>query len=183
MIAGMDRSPCLCLLCKVPPDVRWHPRDARIASNVLDHGWHIQGVRADNQTPGWAYSIGMWHTLRSADLAVFGLPPIEAALIINQLGQEVRNGFPLHQDEPRVMFTGYPVRLRVIRESWSPLFLGAGTDFSRTPFLPGLQVFWPDQQGHFPWDDGADERCHTNQPLLWLEREEHPPGLWASYDP
>jgi len=180
----MDTPPCDCLLCREPPDGRWHPRNARIANNVLDHGWHVQGVRADSQTPGWAYSIGMWHTLRSPDLAVFGIPPADAALIINQLGTEVRNGHPLRPGEPRqTLFNSHPVRLNPMRESWSPALFGAGMDFYRMPFLPGLQVFWPDRQGRFPWDDGVDELCRTDQPLLWLERAEHPAGQWTSFDP
>ncbi|MBU9766202.1 DUF4262 domain-containing protein [Mycobacterium sp. TNTM28] len=40
-------------------------RDNRIAGNVTDHGWHAMGVGAEGEAPAdWAYSIGLWHTLR-----------------------------------------------------------------------------------------------------------------------
>ncbi|MEU0033575.1 DUF4262 domain-containing protein [Streptomyces sp. NPDC006333] len=49
-------------------------RDSRIAKSVADFGWHVMGV-ADDDAPGdWGYSVGLWHTLRSPEVSVFGLP-------------------------------------------------------------------------------------------------------------
>ena len=36
-------------------------------------GWAVQGVPGDEQWPSWAYSIGLWHTFRVPELALFGL--------------------------------------------------------------------------------------------------------------
>jgi hypothetical protein len=48
--------------------------------------------------------------------------------------------------------------------------------------LPIVQAIWPDRYGILPWEDGCGEGCRTNQPWLWIAKEEHPVGLWANLD-
>ncbi|WP_425338520.1 DUF4262 domain-containing protein [Kitasatospora phosalacinea] len=45
-------------------------------------------------------------------------------------------------------------------------FFGADVDFYQQLPLPVTQMFWPDKQGRFPWDEGVDRTCRTAQPLL-----------------
>jgi hypothetical protein len=53
------------------------------------------GVAADDEVPtGWAYSIGLWHTLRSPEICVFGLAVDTMMSLINEAGEAVRNGMP-----------------------------------------------------------------------------------------
>jgi hypothetical protein len=33
-----------------------------------------------------------------------------------------------------------------------------------------LQVFWPDKQGRFPWDQGVHEAVRADQPSLEVAR-------------
>jgi hypothetical protein len=180
-----QRPPCKCLLCAEPRDEStWDERDRTIAANVERYGWSVSGVHGDDELPGWAYSIGMYHTLRSPEVAVFGLPPGTGMRIVNIVGEQIRDGRPVRQDEQRDdVLTGYPVAFRAVQLDWSPTFFGAGMDFYRLPYLPVVQVFWPDREGRFPWDPSVEETCRSSQPMLWLDRDDHPPGPWTTHDP
>jgi len=55
-------------------------------------GWAVQGVPGDEQWPSWAYGIGLWHTFRAPELALFGLSLPNMAAIINALGRRIADG-------------------------------------------------------------------------------------------
>src|SRR5215471_19690531 len=62
----------------------------RIISGQIGRiGWAVQGVPGDEQWPSWAYSIGLWHTFRVPELALFGLSLPNMAAIINEIGRRI----------------------------------------------------------------------------------------------
>ncbi|MGW4822973.1 DUF4262 domain-containing protein [Streptomyces sp. NPDC004227] len=180
----MNDSSCFCLLCVPPPDgPAWEERDSRIAASVSEFGWHVMGVGAGGDAPAdWAYSIGLWHTLRSPEVCVFGLRIETMMPILNVAGGEIRNGHPLEADQVRDdILNGFPVTVRPVHPSWYRDFFGAGIDYYQAPPLPVMQLFWPDKEGRFPWDDQVEEYCRASQPLLWISKEETS-GPWADLD-
>lgn len=177
----MDESPCFCLLCQPATwgGAAWEGRDRRIAQNVTDHGWHVMGVDGGDAPGDWGYSIGLWHTLRSPEVSVFGLPAQTTMRVANAAGVAIRDGDPLQLGGRRGdVLEGYDVAVRPVDPSWYSDFFGAGIDFYQSPPLPIVQVFWPDKAGRFPWEEGADEHCRAVQPLLWLTKEQST-GPWA----
>ena len=157
----------------------WDIRDRRIADNVREHDWHVAGVYGGG-TADWAYSVGLWHTLRSPEVCMTGLPAQTAMRLVNDICDRIRNGNGLEPDERRHgVIKGYPVAIRPVHPSWYWSMFGAGLDFIQEPPWPMVQAFWPDRDGLFPWDDGVEESCRASQPLLWLDRAEHPAGPWT----
>lgn len=177
----MDDAPCFCLLC-APTEWGgpvWEERDSRVAKSVADFGWHVMGVAGGDAPGDWGYSIGLWHTLRSPEVSVFGLPSQTAMRVANAAGAAIRDGNPLEPDQRRGdVLNGYDVAVRPVHPSWYHDFFGAGIDFYQTPPLPIMQLFWPDRAGRFPWEEGADERCRAGQPLLWIPKDETT-GPWT----
>ncbi|MFF0382296.1 DUF4262 domain-containing protein [Streptomyces sp. NPDC004286] len=177
----MVDTPCCCLLCAPTECGGLAPeeRDSRVAKNVADFGWHVMGVDGDDAPGDWGYSIGLWHTLRSPEVSVFGLPAQTAMRLVNAAGAAIRDGNPLGPDQRRGdVLNGYDVAVRPVHPSWYRDFFGAGMSYYQTPPLPITQLFWPDKAGRFPWEEGADERCRTDQPLLWIPKAEST-GPWA----
>ncbi|POX45689.1 DUF4262 domain-containing protein [Streptomyces sp. Ru72] len=177
----MDRPPCFCLLCAPPADgPAWEERDNRIAQSVIDFGWHVMGVGAGDDAPAdWAYSIGLWHTLRSPEVCVFGLRIEVGMPVVNAAGAGIRGGLPLEPDQRRGdVLNGYDVAVRPVHPSWYWDFFGAGIDFYQAPPLPVTQLFWPDKAGRFPWEEGVDDYCRTSQPLLWVPKADTE-GPWS----
>ncbi|WP_176930657.1 DUF4262 domain-containing protein [Actinacidiphila guanduensis] len=177
----MDDPPCFCLLCAPPAEgPAWAERDSQIAQSVTDHGWHVMGVGAGDEAPAdWAYSIGLWHTLRSPEVCVFGLPIPVGMPIVNSAGDGIRGGRPLEPDQRRDdVLNGYEVAVRPVHPSWYLDFFGAGVDFCQAPPWPVTQLFWPDKSGRFPWEDGVDHYCRRSQPLLWIQKSDTE-GPWS----
>jgi hypothetical protein len=178
----IEPAPCRCLLCQPPtPEDQWDPRDSRIAHNIRETGWHIMGVTGDD-TPDWAYSIGMWHTLSGPDICMTGLPVENAMSLIWKIAMQVRDeGRGLAPEKLRLnVIEGYKVAIRPVHPTWYPAMFGAGLNFYQTPPWPLLQAIWPDRQGRFPWEEGADPERRDQQPFLWLDRNEHPDSMWVS---
>ena len=133
------------------------------------------------QTEDWAYSIGLWHSLRSPEVCLMGVPFRTAMGFVKKIGGQIRDGRGLQPDERRDgVLTDRPVAIRLVHPSWYHALFGAGLDFTEAPPWPMVQAIWPDRSGLFPWEDGVDEECRARQPMLWMDRAEHPAGPWTS---
>lgn len=179
----IDRE-CHCLLCRGPVEGNyWDDRDRRTAEHITSYGWSAVGVSGD-ETDDWTYTVGLWHTLGSPEVAIFGLSPEIGTQIVNTVGDQVRDGRPLEPDERRAdVVEGYDLAVRPVHPSWYMDFFGTAVDFYQQPPLPVVQLFWPDPQGRFGWERGADPGCARRQPMLWLDKQDHPRGAWTDQDP
>ncbi|MEV6492954.1 DUF4262 domain-containing protein [Actinoplanes sp. NPDC051633] len=170
---------CFCLLEPGTAE-KMDERDRDIAAKITGYGWASRGVLGDDQSPPWAYSIGLWHTFRSPEVSVFGLPYDVGMEVVNVLGGLVRDGERLRPGRRGDVLNGYDVSLRPAHPGWYPQFFGTALDFYVLPPVPIVQALWPDTQGRFPGDDGAP---YDEQPMLWLPPDQHPPSLWTQVDP
>lgn len=149
-------------------------------AHVEEHGWSVVGVLADEECPGWSYTVGLWHSHRAPELAMFGLGTQNAQACLNTLGTRAAIGHALAAgQEHHDVIERYPLALRPVDERWFQPFFGAVIGHYRVPPIPCLQVVWPDRHGRFPWEKECDQRCREAQPLLWLPPDDHPPGLWT----
>ena len=48
-------------------------QERKALEDVQQHGLHLVHVLPNGDTPGWTYSIGLWHNYRHPELVVFGL--------------------------------------------------------------------------------------------------------------
>lgn len=180
----MTQPACRCAVC-APSDEPspFARRDAQIVDNVRAYGWHVMGVGGGDGPADWAYSIGMGHSLGRPDLCIFGLPLDIMMPIINDAGAVARDERPLapgeHRDE---ILNGYDVFIGAVHPTWYRAFFGAGLDFYNHQPAPMLQMFWPDRDGRFPWDQGVGEYCGDSQPLLWVPRNDST-GPWPDAYP
>jgi hypothetical protein len=141
-----------------------------IRETVAAHGWSVQlipaGARDDE--PPFAYTVGLFRTLGHAELIVVGLRHELMHAMLNNLGERARDGGPLPVDAPIAgVIEGHDVRLRPVRaaESYRD-HVGYAMWFNGGREFPLLQVVWPDADGRFPGEPGADDRLAAQQPLL-----------------
>jgi hypothetical protein len=178
-----DRA-CRCHLCQPnhADDGCLDWRDGT-AGLVTEHGWSVVGIGSEDDVPAWAFTVGLWHTLGSPEVAMFGLRLPDMQRWLNQLGGQIRDGQPLAADERRDgVLDGFPLAIRPVHPSWYPRVFGSAVNFYQRPPLPIVQAIWPDRTGLFPWQDGSGDNCRANQPWLWLPYDDHPPSIWADLD-
>ena len=173
---------CHCRIHEPVPDEEptYNDHDRKLLADVQEHGWHLVMIRDDALTAGWVFSVGMWHTLTSPELAIFGMEGPHAGNVINQIGDQVRSGLSLGPDVvvSGVLEEGRTVGFRPVDDSWYRPMFGYATWFGQEPPLPIAQAVWSDTAGRFPWDEGGD-RDGVSQPSLWIPADQHPIGPWS----
>ncbi|MEW6493544.1 MAG: DUF4262 domain-containing protein [Cyanobacteriota bacterium] len=150
--------------CEMLPN----PLEQKVFDDIKQYGWHILGVEADETSPGFAYSIGLWHHFQHPEIILFGLPYEVMGRIINIIGDQVKAGTRFEAGKPYYeILENYPCVFETVASAqignflcWARWFYGYQDQF------PALQGFWPDKAGKFPWDEGFDSKFLPYQPLL-----------------
>jgi hypothetical protein len=174
-----DQPPCRCVLCHDYGD-EIGPVTEQTVEQVREYGWQVMMIPADDNGPGWAFTIGLWHTHGVPELAMFGLDVYDMKACLNGLGKQAVDGLHVGADQIRHdVIENHPVTLKAVDLRWYRAFFGSAIMFYRRPPFPVLQVVWPNGEGFFPWQPESDESYRTLQPQLWLVPASHPQGVWT----
>ena len=141
--------------------------EARVRADIATHGWHLALVPPEDDTPGWALTIGLFERFDHPEIVVFG-PDIEAvARLAHHVASLVRDGrrFEAGCDAGDVL-VDQRLGFRGVAPKWVAPFLGNAAWHYRSEGFPVLQCVWPDPGGHLPWEPGADPAWRDDQPLL-----------------
>ncbi|WP_076435288.1 DUF4262 domain-containing protein [Microbispora rosea] len=143
--------------------------DRHTVEHVRSRGWSVTMIPEDDLGPGFAYTVGLWHTYRSPELAMFGLDVHFMHELLNRLGDGVATGKPVEAEQERYdLIARHPVVLKQVDLRWYREFFGQAISFYRRPPFPVLEVVWPDPDGRFPWHPDCAEQYRELQPSLWL---------------
>ncbi|MER5476036.1 DUF4262 domain-containing protein [Streptomyces sp. NPDC002734] len=177
-----ERAACHCVICHDYGDRgEATALDEHTVRHVQDHGWSVVMVPADEQGPGFAYTVGLLHSHGVPELAMFGLDVQLMHALLNELGRQAADGTALEDGGTyEGVIEGRSVALRAAKRGWYREFFGRAIAFYRKPPLPVLQVVWPDAENRFVWEPTADPRFEDSQPRLWMTPDEHPAGVWAT---
>ncbi|WP_190276734.1 DUF4262 domain-containing protein [Catenulispora acidiphila] len=151
------------------------------AAHVRRTGWTSIGIMPGTRTPGWAFSVGLWHSYRAPEVSLFGLLLPDMQQRVNRAGRLIRDNKPFGYDiEIDGILDAQPVVAKRVHPGWYPTLFGFAVGFYRGAVPPFVQLVWPDSHGLFPWQPGCGLRCRTVQPQLWLPPEVHPDGPWQN---
>jgi hypothetical protein len=139
----------------------------KINENVEQHGFHLQYVFADENTPSFIYTIGMTN-IGAPELIIFGLPPEAVGGPLNQLFNEIR----MHNR---------PTDEKKLADLWSVTMLLEAVDkdvageytvqfdeyyLDKNTKPVYKQILWPDTNGKYPHQHGFDEKYRASQPYI-----------------
>ncbi|HLV72840.1 MAG TPA: DUF4262 domain-containing protein [Vulgatibacteraceae bacterium] len=175
------RPACTCVMCRDYGDRdRLDNFQLRTIVHVAQYGWSVVLVHADDARPGWAYTVGLWHSHRAPELAMFGGDVYETEEILNRLGRDAaERRAPADGELREGVVRGRAAAFRSIDPRWYDALFPGAMAFYRRPPLPMLQVVWPDPENLFPWQPGTDPRFRHSQPWLWLNPAQHSAGVWT----
>ncbi|MFI6316979.1 DUF4262 domain-containing protein [Nonomuraea sp. NPDC050556] len=180
---------CRCIVCRGRGvDERFTRFQLHMVKYVRRSGWGVNDVFGDDSAPGWAYTVGLWHTFRHPEVVIFGLNDDLRWSCLEGIGEQVRDGRGVADGESREgMLKGVSVLIRAMHPSWRiSLFGTRGSVYSfyeGTPLPPFLQMVWPDTKGNLPWDDDVDPEMDEQQPFTWVPHDDHPRGVWTTAHP
>ncbi|MEV0971867.1 DUF4262 domain-containing protein [Microtetraspora glauca] len=174
-----DPASCPCVIC-VAPCVELDAFDQRTIAHVEQYGWSVVMVPEDETGPGWAFTIGLRHSLGSPEVAMFGLDLDLMRECLNTLANAIAAGHPVSPGQERDdVMERLPIVIKPVHESWHKPLFGAALSFYRHRPQPFMEMVWPDNAGLFPWSESCSPRVRELQPSLWIPKAEHVPGPWA----
>ncbi len=147
-----------------------HPADQKFLSNIGAHGWVVTKVfqSAGEAGPEFAYSAGLFHSYRHPEIIIFGLGLDIMHKLINNIGDSVKTGTRFEPgNEYQDIFARCGCQFRPVDTSHYKSYLGWAIWFYNGEPFPVLQCFWPDQEGHYPWDPACSPGVVSLQPLLF----------------
>lgn len=129
-------------------------QDRMTTETVRRHGWMVQYVMGEEQSPPFAYTVGLFG-LGHPELVVFGLDYESAMGLLNLLGEKVRENHDISAGQI-LSFDGTDTRVRadVLPNAGDVVF--AANRFYQRPdeaSVPALQLTW-DIGGAFPGEPG-----------------------------
>ncbi|MFF7993253.1 DUF4262 domain-containing protein [Kitasatospora xanthocidica] len=176
---------CPCVLCDPAASATFRARRQLSrhwsveTAHVREYGWHVVGVGGGGEVPDWAFTVGLWHSYRLPEVAMFGLEAHGLMHWVGEAAARLRDGAPT---APGTLLPGviedYEVRLEPVDGSWYRPLFGTAVGFYRRTEVPVVQLVWPDREHRWPSDGRATPGCRA-QPSLWLPVDEHPPGVWT----
>jgi hypothetical protein len=156
--------------------------ELRTIVHISEYGWSVVLEHGDDGGPGWAYTIGLWHSHRAPELGMFGGDVYEMEAILNTLGRQAAEGDPPADGDRRPdVVRGQTAAFRTVDPRWYKAMFKGALSFYRRPPLPFLQVVWPNPEGLFPWQPGTELPFRHSQPWLWLAPTQHPRGAWTRH--
>lgn len=149
------------------------PEDEKLVAHVAEHGWYVLFVLEMDETPGWAFSIGLYQNFNHPEVVVFGLDKEVMHSVIDSIGEEVRRGksFAVDGLYPDLI-DAYSCTFKPVNPVWYYHFLGYANWFYQGQDYPALQCIWPDKNNLFPWDPEFNPQWVWAQPLLFNEDAE-----------
>jgi hypothetical protein len=158
---------------------RWAAVDAKVARNVDEYGWAVQGVFPPSGsgpwTPPFAYTVGLMKTLDGhPELMIVGLDPGTMQRLLNEVAsraQKLRRPVELGRRYDDILNGGLPAEFVRVSEENVATFTGMAARYYRLNGGPerveALQMVWPDPAGRLPWDEGFDHETYDAlQPVL-----------------
>jgi len=146
--------------------------DIKVLEDIRKHSWHVIGVfpSQGEAGPGWAFSIGLFHSFAHPEVVVFGLDFNNCTKIVNEIGLQIRRGKRFHarQEYAEILNDPYRCSFRDVQRQHYRTYLGYALWFYQSDPFPVAQCFWPDKAGNLPWEAGCNSEVRDAQPLLFL---------------
>jgi hypothetical protein len=117
--------------------------ERKLREDVEEYGWH---VNAGERAP-FSYSIGIYHRLGHPEIAILGLPPDTAQQLINEVGEQVRQGKRFANGAVSPDFLQkYDCTFRELPRRVYEDYFGRAIDFYAGREFPVLQLVYPDRE-------------------------------------
>jgi hypothetical protein len=146
------------------------PADQKFIAQIEAHGWNVTNVfRREGETgPEWSFSTGLFHTFQHPEIVIFGLELDNMQKIVNVIGAEIKGGEKFEPGkEYQSVFARYGCQFRPVDARHYADYLGWAMWFYTGDPFPVLQCFWPDREGHYPWDPSCAPGVVELRPFLF----------------
>jgi hypothetical protein len=142
---------------------------------IEKYGYAVQIVEPDPEEADryFAYTIGLFEKYEHPEMFVFAFGSDNAKNISQSCGSYVKEGNVIYPNEINNDLANLASYARPIHPSNFEEFLGIGMEYYGHKNFPALQLFWPNKDGLFPWDEQYTYTASVEpQPKLYLPENE-----------
>ncbi len=148
-----------------------------IRATIAAHGWIVMRIDADDQGPGFAYTIGLEDSFAHPEVILVGLRMETAQVVLNNVVANIRGGATYGAAEAySEILKGYSVTFRSVPEYQHAAYLGTALRYYGERAFRALQLIYPNRDGLWPWDTEVSNAFRELQPVL----ADTPLPDWAS---
>ena len=157
----------------MPRTVASNNYERNLLANIEKYGWQSTGVFGEKGSPGFSYTIGLFHSYRFPELIIFGLPTKVAHGIMDLAAKAAASGEPIPLDKPsdRLIARDSCEFRRVPVAAYGEYVLSARWYYQGDNF-PLYQLVWPSEDGLFPWHPSATQAFRAEQPIIGTNRHD-----------
>jgi hypothetical protein len=152
------------------PSLRPYPaddHDRKLLADIDQYGWHVVVIEKDDEGPGFAYSVGLGHSLGHPEFMVIGLAIDVMLAIVNTAGELVRGGKNFkHLDDSGDVLDSFNVAFRQVDKCHYHEYFGFARWYYKGDEFAVLQIVWPNSQHRYPWHAGYPAALRARQPIL-----------------
>jgi hypothetical protein len=141
--------------------------DKQVLSDIEQYGLHIVNVLADDENPGFGFSIGLFENFKHPEIIIVGLQQELIHSLINDMGEAIKRGkrFDGFTYSPDIL-EGFECYFIPVDKTHYSAYLGYANWFYKGDDFEVLQCIYPTVKGIYPWQDNWPERLKKVQPIL-----------------
>ncbi len=141
--------------------------DRRVLDDVDRHGWSLVLVPDEDDSPPFAFTVGLFHKFQHPELVLVGLPLESAAGILTGAATAVRDGRGFEPGSvSEGLLEGFAVTWRTVPTRMYPAYLGCARWFYEGDAFGAIQLVYPDHEHRWPWTDGVHPGFARQQTVL-----------------
>ena len=141
--------------------------DKKLLDDVESYGWHVIKVMADENGPGFGYSVGLFKTFGHPEIIIIGLNLDLIHSIINGIGEDLRDGKVFRSGEfYSGLIEGYDCYFVTADVKYYLDYVGYDRWFYKSNDFPLLQCIYPTKANVYPWQKDWPEEISHLQPIL-----------------
>lgn len=141
--------------------------DQELLDDIKEYGLQVMHVMADEEGPGFSYSIGLFKSYGHPEIIMVGLKQELAHTLINNMAYDIKEGkvfTPLEYEED--ILDDFDCYLIEVDKSNYDAYVGQAQRYYKGDGFPLFQCVYPTVKGIYPWEDKWPESIKDLQPLL-----------------
>jgi len=157
----------------MPRTVASNDYERDLLTNIEKYGWQSTSVFGEKGSPGFSYTIGLFHSYGFPELIILGLPTKIAHAIFSRAATAAASGEPVPLDKPsdRLIAPDTCEFCRVPVATYGEYVLSSRWYYQGDNF-PLYQLVWPSEHGLFPWDPKTTQAFRAEQPIIGTSRHD-----------
>lgn len=150
---------------------------------IAEYGFVPQPVGGSEDQPSFLYTIGLTETWNHPELFVVALSPEQAYGIVEDFVERIDGGERFDKPAYVSEILTVPVAVRPLEQEAVDNNSGLAQDMLGRR-ISGVQVYWPDNAGLMPWEEGCDPQCAAIQLSIFTPSGDEPERtsapIWAA---